>query len=671
MSILDSCSSFSSTRSRVTEKNAKGQLFSLFNYIGESFGKEINSVNEATSVIGKFVKKYLASEETLKIVKDENNSLKEELNGLINRSTMGELEIEDKTKNEEILYKKLRSYKKKLADAQDDNTKKNSQMLQLIQKIEKSNAEIKNLKIKIEALEKEKNENSKIIEEPKQNTQSIETTVKLFEDLVLSQEETIQRYSSQQAKLINIIHKLDQVSSVELSKLAETNNEKAELEKEIIEMKNTIETLQQENENIMNQFNEEVPDDLKEEINKSDTPIKSYIQQLKKEIEQKPKVIIKEPEVPKEEMIEKKKYIELMHYLEDTLILLKSVAEGTYEPLGTNTKDVILTQCARIGNWVDMNLSEIGYQNIPKQYSIFDPNAFAGPKEQLEAFYKICSEKEMQQSPVKELFCLFSGMCDLNSLLFKLNERLTTKTANYHISEQSTIMLTKAQNENLDLHEENEKLKDIVKSLEVTLRALTGKEDGKIEEMIEEVKARNIEINENIATLEQSIEESKKQNEEKEQINNKLLESLQTIQTENQNIKQQKEEQTKEIERLKAQIKQHEEEIEKEKEENENVKKELKTKTKKYKETSNKCKEIQSMVSVIENKMRKLMSDNENLADAYNQLKGKCEQQEEQIIAICEVEQKLRGSRDKLKQRIIKLQKQNEELIQSTLATVK
>lgn len=106
-----------------------------------------------------------------------------------------------------------------------------------------------------------------------------------------------------------------------------------------------------------------------------------------------------------------KREIALIGYLENMLKFLRSIADS--RPIyGTHDmRTLILTQCARIGKFIDENAV---HDSVPQIASLFKSD---DPQAQINLFYDFIDENDVDSTPVREVYALFATVILINKMV--------------------------------------------------------------------------------------------------------------------------------------------------------------------------------------------------------------------------------------------------------------
>ena len=309
---------------------------------------------------------------------------------------------------------------------------------ELTSDISKLKLENENLKRQISSASKNQNE-EKILE--------VEEALKLIEDLVESQSNNIQEFSSQRNNLFTLVQKLSD-ANIELENRLEKSNMQTtdyvrnyqDLEKRMAEMN---EQAEKDLDEILNNIINVSPDEMKDELiklneNHNITDTKTQIIELFRTIfmkknsnsnaHKKLKALNDKDkdlqDIAEEEEEYESKYLSrrekaLLGHLENAIRFIRLSANSTQSNLNEEERTYVMAQTSRIASFIE---EQVGVDGIPDIASLFEMD---GPEEQLQTFFDFVDKKDIEDTPVKELYILFKAVIEINSLMYSHFERVS------------------------------------------------------------------------------------------------------------------------------------------------------------------------------------------------------------------------------------------------------
>lgn len=336
---------------------------------------------------------------------------------------------------------------------------------------------------------------------------SIQQALSIFEDIIKDQNITISQLSHRQQVLLNLIHAYDEASQdfeQSMQQISKDNNqlanENASMNRELSESKNAISEVQE----LSNQIQDIVPNELINQINDFDdlSPQEQIIELVTKMNDKASSTQTEELSQSTSQHSETSRELVLLGHLENAIKFIRTLSGGAKSSksnslLDNETQTLILTQCARIGKFIEENTYS---QDFPHITSIFDPSE---TKNQLQLFFDFIDENEVDNTPIRELYALFNAVIETNRLLFEKNQEL--------IHQASESAANKLQNENETLKEllnqQNAMIEDASERLNDFIEEPAQDFFSNLEIFIE----RYLDLNERIEASHQEIDNLKKE----------------------------------------------------------------------------------------------------------------------------------------------------------------
>lgn len=248
--------------------------------------------------------------------------------------------------------------------------------------------------------------------------------VTLFDELSKIQTEDFKDISNQRSlllekvqKLLNLIEYYESMIKQEKEKTMIIDNKNCQLQEQLTEFQNQNDFIRQEiTALLIDKLNENSEDPVDDDFYSF---ILNSFQKVINEYEQK----------IANNYVEKNRYEILLQQLEQSIELLSGISSMNGE---SSKKTYILTQCARIGHFIDEQMNNNRIENLPNENSFCQFN----PKALIETFFDKIGEDEeeeneeedhdniLNKSPYKEIMLFFVGINKINELLTNKNQDL-------------------------------------------------------------------------------------------------------------------------------------------------------------------------------------------------------------------------------------------------------
>ncbi|KAI5513431.1 biological adhesion protein [Trichomonas vaginalis G3] len=663
-----------------SEASAKQQLQKVYKILSTSFSREVQSVSDVQAVIKAFVTKYLKTKDQLKEATEMNDELTSRLQQSFDQTQLDEANQEQLMQTGEELNKKLRQYKKRVLALEDqlrEQQTANEEAQTQIRELKQAQDDLKREKTKLtEDLTKAQLaaiQNQPVVQE----TDPVEKTAKLFEELVAAQASEIEDLVHQRDILIENIRSLDGAVLDAEKMLTEYANEKAESEKMKSELIKKNEALTDKLPTLAQEVEQRIPCDLRSSLPQNGSDSEKFILATIEALVQT-RAVPQQPVVEeKEETVAKNKYIALLTRLEDAVRFIQSIAKagdkaGDICPLGIDSevRTQLLTQAARMGHFVDENLLAVGIENLPNHMSIFEPGSFESTEAQLKEFYNFVTEEQLKESPVRELFALFASVCEVNKMVMNFAENQRNKSHQTDRNVVNSEALRNLQRDNFDLAQWKAVNQEKIEAATAVLAKLT-EDDGetamdvmanKLAQKYEDAAKENKELKETI----EKLENEKKEMEESNQVSmQEATEQIQTRDISLQEAEKSRLEETQQLNEKVSQLSQQNQSLaQRFKATTEGLEAALREKTAKLKKALLAQTETKKMLDQIQERTNAIVSENETLHQQNAEMEETLTIQKEQLDALAENEKKLRDSREALKKRIANYEQQNSTTLQ-------
>lgn len=651
------------------ENNYRQQLEDIYQFCSKSFKLKINSPGILFETINALIK-------DMKMLKKENDKMK--VNAILNNQDIfssSELEENDdesdksKAKSEKI---KIARYKKQMSQMQQLIIDQQTKISDYDTKLQEMNLTIKNFEIQNKRYEQEISLLKKEIRDNKSNYSSksidnkaeeengennmVESVVKIFEDLIKSQSEEVVSLSDQRNKLSNVLHQSDQV---------------------LIQMETEYQTLQSQNEatiaslkssQIQSNQDESIFPTIIEEIHELGV---QYPQISKSEsnhdfiIETITNILKSDKEQPKEKekendsKVSREQYETVLEQLESSMKFIQNIANASpildkssiQQPLYIDSisRTILLTQCARIGQFIDRNSLFSYSSNENPRISIFDPRLLQDPEQFLKPLLENASEELMAQSPTRELYTLFVGISEVNKMLLNYIEHFENKMAYDKDVENSEreiedVKAWKAEQEN--------KIRAIAQEIGMLNVPLEDVLDNFLTVYLDTVQENN--------ELQKELQNDRENSDKKDFIDVDTAEIKQQLDDVEAKVLREKEKHKKEVSQLKKELAKYKEKcdqlaesLQKSTDINENKKR-------KYKKTKQALINLKNLVDEVEEKVQNVSEDNAQLNSTIESLNDKIKQQNSDITKFTERIKKLQDQKNNLSDKLRESKEKNE-----------
>lgn len=455
----------------------------LIKYLSQCFQVKITNVKEATTEIGNMILKMHSINDKLKESKKQIKLLSSEIENYKANEKNRPIKEEIQTPNSDLQQNNFSDLQNQIEKLKADLNQRDTYIKSLNSKLVNSESKIQNLSSQILKLQAQK---------PSNGTDAKSIT-DAFEDLLMNQESMINDLNNQKTKLLSTITQYDTLfQNLSRMKMSQKSDDVLKLQYQSLLAK----TKDQESE-----IRKLLPSDVLLKVNNSPNfaveAIKLLISQLTAKSKQKDN-----------NTVPKRQYIDLLTHFENVIGLIRNIADKNYLSNGDEVTAVLKIQCKSISNFIRTKMVEIGIQNLPAEYNIFDAHAFTSPEDQLKVFLQFVTEDDLQTSPLRDLFALFRGICNLNSMLIAYNDRIERNTVDVAVLDQKNKLIEK-------LHDDYDLLNYQKENFEIKSNQLEIRNKELIKKNTElESKLGNIKIskNEDLQNLQCEISKLKEEN---------------------------------------------------------------------------------------------------------------------------------------------------------------
>lgn len=664
------------------------QLQQVYDIISKAFSKDVESISDVSTVVRSFMSKLTKIQNQLKIAMDEKQELEGSLQEQFDQILLDTIEVENKEQSEEILKKKLRTYKKDLLRTRDslaskeaENQSLNAQIQQLQLSLDEKTRMCSRLELELNSLRNQ----SGISAKPVMDHSDVENTAALFEDILSQQEDEISRLVRQREDITNLMYKCNNALCMTEEEFTKMNVTVKTLTAQISTQEEKINELKEVLPNLASAVEESLPHEIRALMPECVGDPYSYILGIVNELTANKSLPDKPVDEPEQvvNVVPTDKYVLLIKHLEDAMRFIQNIANGhdtlctDLGPLASDSsvRTVLLTQCARIGRFIDENVLEIGIDNIPRSSSVFDPNTFKTPEALLEEFFRFATKEQVKESPLRELFAIFTAICETQKCLLNYLDRIKSDQPQMHrqmINNASCAqneVLKKLQRENFDLSQWKAVNSDRLEQAYRALVEVTGDREASIDVMAYDLGNRCRLLSEKIVELEGKLDFTKSEFSSELARSREIQEELnRTIDNYKEELEKSKARHIKDRENLQNSIKQLSSEAAESRKKCDQTKTclmtQLEEKTKKLKKTQQTHKQTKEYLDQIQEQIESLLSENKQLSVTNEDLKNSLAIQTEQVNALAQNEKKLRASRDKLKKRIATAETQNRQMLE-------
>lgn len=652
------------------------QLEEIYQFCSKSFKLTINSPEILFNTINVLIK-------DMKTLKKENDKM--QVNAILNNqdifsSSNSEF---DETNNESEKSKlksekiKIARYKKQMSQMQQLIIDQQTKLSDYDTKLQEMNLTIKDLELQNKRYEQE---NSRLKKEKRKKTRSvnadsneddnenenednnmIESVVKLFEDLIHNQSEEINLLSNQRNKLSDILHQSDQT---------------------LIQMENEYQTLQSQTEDTISSLKasqiqvnqtESIFPSIIEEIHGLDVPynlisksesshdfIIETITNILKKNQQQEKV--------DDDKVSKDQYEIVLKQLEGSMKFIQNIANASpildkssiQQPLYIDsiTRTILLTQCARIGHFIDTN-SLFAYSiKENKKISLFDPKLLQDPENFLKPILENASEEVMSQSPTRELYALFIGLSEVNKMLLNYIEHFENGNKEGY---DRDLENDEREIEDMRLwkNEQENKLRMIAQE--------TGMLNIPLEDVLDHFLNVYLDTVQENCDLQKELQSDRESQDKKDEIEIDAAEIKKQLDGVESSIARDKEKHKKEISQLKKELSKYKAKNSELNDTLKNLNETSINKERKYKKAKQALINLKKLVEEVEEKVQNVTEDNLQLNSSIESLNETIKQQNVEIAKAAEKIQKLHEQKNTLTERL----RESEEKNETTLTGIK
>ena len=603
----NSSSSFendSSYKSESEEENFKAQLEKIYNFCSNCFRIDIDNPNSLIEIISLLIK-------DAKSLKKENKMLKSN-----SKLPMKDESFSEKSEKSEKIQNNR--YKKKNDQLQqqivemqtiiNDNSAK-------IQELTLTNINLttQNKKLQDDIANMKKETQQDDITERESVVNAIESTLSTFENVIKMQSDEIAALIEQREQLTIQVEAFDKIYykiETEIQTLEENKNA-------TLASFNALQSTISEYESLFPSIVEEIHEfDIPYNLISKSESIHDFIIETISNIMNRNNILLEKKGEQPADTVSKEEYDLILRQLEGSIKFIQNIAnteqpnedKGNMQPLFNNSiaRSLLLTQCARIGHFIN-NTNFIVNTSDP---TIFDPKILSSPVTILQPLLEKTPPEVMAQSPTRELFAFFVGVCEVNKLLMNYLEN----------SEKGNKEVTQAQ---LNRLEELELWKNDQENKIQRIANEIGMPNFSHDTFLDHFLNAYLEIIDENKELQQQFQKSPQESPLKE------IEKNQTI---NPNDFQEQIDQLEDLLNKQNQKYQSEclalkNELQKYKEENEQLSQTIQTfseviqkKDKKYKKARLAQDDLQGLIETVENKVKLVSDDNERLNRNINEM---------------------------------------------------
>lgn len=667
------------------------QLIDVFKFISDTFKRDISSVSDIVSTIKHFIKKYNKLSKSNDELKKGYDLLQQEL--IDNKNQTSEIEAfsQDIQHNEEKTRKKLKKYKQELT-----NLKEKNRELELT--LEESRTQIRELKLSKEELESVKAKlehdlsrtrnnltylESPITDDKRGRSQYIEDVSSAYNELVESYKQMNDILMSQRDSLVekcmllgDCLDKSQKILGDSCMRLEEMKNAKLAADDRVQEISNILPDIAQKvEESIPYEYRAKLPQLSEDYVGYILGVFDRLINMMLNPID------YNRGKSLADEDTEKKRYITLLGYLEDCLKYIqntnKSLSfdhEEAVQPLGVDSQvcTTLLNQCARMGQFIDSNLMELGIENLSKSVSLFEFDSFTKAECLLNEFLKFVTEEQISESPIRELFAVFTAVCEVNNMLLDYSEKLKKENVEYDRVAANSKVIRDLQRDNFDLANWKAVNQERISIVQQVLENLSDDKEASFDVMAIELGKRyeavlkaNNQLNEKIQALENELGNEKGERSKIEaELSSKITETKDKVKTEEDTLNDSKERYESQIEKLTK-----ENELLK-KESDEKVlmlERQLYEKSHKLSNATRRLSNLETKFGVDEDTLHNITEERDNLLQQLHQMQQLLCQKQSELDQSKDKERKLINSRRSLKDKLA----ESDENVRITLEDIR
>lgn len=244
----------------------------------------------------------------------------------------------------------------------------------------------------------------------------IEHAVSLFEDMVRQQSQEIVELSSQRESLILSVKMLDKICQ-EYQEEISNRDEEGKRQSEILERATQrCEASEQE----MSNLAQSLWNVSKIETSESESSY-SYVVRAIEELKQR--------DVAVQNDTGDDRKMAILSQLEGALEFFLNVTKSRSNHCDRLSQDEkvrhdVIEQCSKMQRFIDESLTAMGKDDLPNKISLFDPSAIKNSDEKLTKFFGFVTDEELERPAMRELFTLFVGVLQVNSVVIDYAEQI-------------------------------------------------------------------------------------------------------------------------------------------------------------------------------------------------------------------------------------------------------
>lgn len=636
----------------------------LYSVISKYFLTEVSSISDVEQVLMSFFSGYSQMRDELSHLQEENQSLKQ---------IILDFEKSDHSQEMELLAKRIKRLKSK-----KDNLEEQLQTSTI--RIEELKSQAKESRLAFDAAERRAN----LLEAEVNNLKtklnstkdvnyvgdSSEQSILVLETLINDQAKEIMVLSEQRESLVQKLKTLD-IVAIKADELIRSSQSRInELESYKTDADKSLSIYRTQVNDTAMDVDRIIDDSIRDQINVSgETSPRKFISEAvsilyKSYIESR---FRRAPNVQKN-LIRESDYQNLLNRTEELVAFMMSSTTGSSAsisvPLAVSKefKSVLISKCNKMVKYIDEARLNYQLKEYPmNRRGMFNVESFDTIDKQLDTFCEFIGKnlELMEQYPIRELFILFSSVCEVNSAIIDRVYSLERATS-------STESMKIHNNQVRELHSENAKLKSRLTTDHTQLklvRAIIKKafenesigdltdqtKLGQALETLAQKKSENDKLNKNIQTLNDLIERMQSDHDEQiVKLNNQF-------QNETNELKVKMEDVVKKNDTLEKKLKERDDKssssIVELLEENKNLSKVVKELEKKLRQNSKSLCNYKEAFNQLKEQDIKMAEDNKQLVLATNELRDTVQKQIQCISELSKSENRSRINKEEIRAR--------------------
>ncbi|EAX98712.1 hypothetical protein TVAG_480880 [Trichomonas vaginalis G3] len=629
----------------------RAELENLYDLLSKRFSAQISTIQDADKIIQSFVNEFYNIKKQLDVTLKDC----QEMQGrLANHDISQENEIA-------LLKRKLKRVKAYKEEIEKKNSELDAENKQLKEQIKTTQEKSDSDQLKIARIESQLECMKNMLEATSNGPQSSQFSdnFQLLEELIANQSVEITSLLQQRDRLVNSVNNFNKLVAEYETQISTIKQANISLEQYKKSASEQISTTSQVLPTLAHEIDQMLPDEVRDSLvcDNNTTPhdfITSAFEALvnSKKEEKEVKVVKQIPRVTDE------KYLTILSRLEDAMCFIAGNDSTSKDPLtlDDSQKTKIFSFVQRISKFIDEQMFSMNGQELSKSESIFEPKTFAEAESRFKEFLSTASKEELEDAPLRELFVLFNGVCEVNNYLVAKNQEMkdTVQSAEGLKLHNQELARLNAENYNLrvNLQDKEKMISEINESIPKDMKDVKS-----LVESLTKEKENTIQLNNQNKELVKQLETLQNEKEVALKANKKVYQEFEKKISEIKNDNQQKQE-TEAEEALKKANECLMQQLDKIKSDGA---KGLKAAVKKMKKLQSEVNQLQQTIEQIHGENEQLKDENVKLEQKSDDFRQNLESQNEFIATQTKELQKLKETKDLLKEKIKSLNDSHEK----------